>query len=427
MPQKRQGRSSAVLSVIAALLLGGASSGVTAAVWQPLLAEPGRRMEIDRSSIEKEGEDGVRARGRVVFERPLPDAVSGSAFRVLESYTRFDCKERTFATLQRVFKRDETEGIREENEAEPPVLPVRSGTLEDRVMRVACKPEGLDDARSELAETLKEVKEAGEEIAAANEPRGRRVLTASLGSGIRGRPAVPVRASMRREAPKPVVPWGYEGEGGPDQWGSLRPDYRLCASGQRQSPIDLKDGVAVDLPPVEFGYRPSLFRVTDNGRTLVVEVGENRVNLLGRPYTLVSAQFHQPGESTIEGRVSPMSVHLLHRAADGRLLMVAVPLELGPENPALQTILDHIPLEKHEPVEPPETALDLRAFVPLLPAYYTYMGSLSTPPCREGVQWVVMKQAVAVSAGQLAIFSRLYPGNARPLQAANGRLIKESR
>lgn len=416
------------MPVLAAFVVaGGLASPVSAAIWQPLLAEPGRRMEIDRSSIEKDGEEAVRARGRVVFERPLPDAVSGSTFRVLESYSRFDCKERTFSTLQRVFKRDETEGIREENTKDPPVLPVRTGSLEDRVMRVACKPEGIDDAKQELAATIESVNDATKEMAEADEAKGKRILTASLGSGIRGRVAAPVRASMRRTAPKPVVPWGYEGEGGPDHWGELRPDYRLCASGQRQSPIDLKDGVAVDLPPVEFDFRPSLFRVTDNGRTLVVEVGENYVHLLGKRYTLVSLQFHQPGESTLEGRVSPMSAHFLLRAEDGRLLMVAVPLELGPENPALQTVLDHIPLEKYEPVEPPETALDLRAFVPVLRAYYTYMGSLSTPPCHEGVQWVVMKNAVAVSADQVAIFSRLYPGNARPLQAANGRLVKESR
>jgi carbonic anhydrase len=413
--------------IAAALLIAAGLAPASAAVWQPLLAEPGRRMEIDRSSIEKDGEDTVRARGRVVFERPLPDAVSGSAFRVLESTHRFDCKERTFATLQRVFKRDESEGLREESEADPPVLPVRTGTLEDRVMRVACRPDGIGDAKAEMAAALREVNDAGREIVAANEPKGRRVLSATLGGAAPRVTPPQQRVALRREAPPPAVSWGYEGAGGPDQWGSLRPDYRLCASGQRQSPIDLRDGVAVDLPPVEFDYRPSLFRVTDNGRTLVVEVGENRVRLLGRRHTLVSLQFHQPGENTVEGRATPMSAHFLHRADDGRLLMVAVPLEIGPENPALQTILDHLPLERHEPVEPPATALDLRAFVPALPAYFTYMGSLSTPPCREGVQWVVMKQAVAISAQQLAIFSRLYPGNARPLQAANGRLIKESR
>lgn len=415
--------------LLATLLLSGAVPPAFAAIWQPLLAEPGRRMEIDRSTIKRESDDVVLARGRVVFERPLPDAVSGSAFRVLESHSRFNCKARTFATLQRVFMRDESEGLREESESDPPELPVRSGTLEDRVMRVACRPDGLDGAKEEFAEALQQVNEAGKEIAAANERR--RVLTAKLGSGVGGSAAVaaasPQRVAARREAPAPAIAWGYEGAGAPDQWGSLRPDYRLCASGQRQAPIDLKDGIAVDLPPVEFDYRPSLFRVTDNGRTLKVEVGDNRVRLLGKRYTLVGLQFHHPAEVTTDGRGAAMAAHFIHRADDGRMLLIAVPLEAGPENAALQTVLDHLPLERHEPVEPPTTPLDLRALLPAQPGYFTFMGSLSTPPCTEGVQWVAMKQAVPVSPAQIAIFARLYPANARPLQAANGRLVKESR
>lgn len=413
---------------LAMLVLLGAAPPALAAIWQPLLAEPGRRMEIDRSTIKRESDDIVLARGRVVFERPLPDAVSGSTFRVLESHSRFNCKARTFATLQRVFMRDESEGLREESESDPPELPVRAGTLEDRVMRVACRPEGLDGAKEEFAETLQQVNEASKEITAANDRR--RVLTANLGAA-GGRSAAAAgtaqRVAARREAPAPVVAWGYEGAGAPDQWGSLRPDYRLCASGQRQAPIDLKDGIAVDLPPVEFDYRPSLFRVTDNGRTLKVEVGENRVRLLGKRYTLVGVQFHHPAEVTTDGRGAAMAAHFIHRADDGRMLLIAVPLEAGPENAALQAVLDHLPLEKHEPVEPPGTPLDLRALLPAQPGYFTFMGSLSTPPCTEGVQWVVMKQAVPVSPGQIAIFARLYPANARPLQAANGRLVKESR
>jgi carbonic anhydrase len=122
-----------------------------------------------------------------------------------------------------------------------------------------------------------------------------------------------------------------------------------------------------------------------------------------------------------------MVVHLVHKSDEGQLAVVAVLLERGSENPFIQTLWNNLPLEKNVAVQPPATQIDLASLLPTTRSYYTYMGSLTTPPCSEGVLWLVMKQPVQVSQDQINIFSRLYKNNARPIQPAAGRVIKEDR
>lgn len=417
-----------------------------AALWQALLAEPGRRLEIDRMSI-KQDDTGKKAEawGRLILARPLPDAVSGTSFRVLESYIRFDCDGNNFATLRRVFKKDRDEEIRAEEDRIPAERPVRADSFEDRVMRVACRPGGKAGERFDFKNTLKAANRAASRAAEAPVPVRKRLLSADLGLGeppgqapsAAGKAGANQGEASRElsangdaaaaNASRPPVAWAYAGDGGPAQWALLRPEYHLCDQGTRQAPIDVRDPVAVDLPPLAFDYQPSLFRLSDRGHSLHLVVGENRLRLLGRDYLLLETVFHHPGEVAVRGEQTPMAVHLHHRADDGRLLIVVVPLQTGTENPAVQIALNHLPLERHLSVEPPDTAIDLGDLLPSELSYATFMGSLSTPPCTEGVQWIVLKQAVTVSAEQLAIFARRYPNNARPLQPAHGRLIKESR
>jgi carbonic anhydrase len=220
--------------------------------------------------------------------------------------------------------------------------------------------------------------------------------------------------------------WSYSGEGGPAAWGSLKPEFGLCARGQRQSPIDIRDGIAVDLEPLKVDYRPSGFNVVDNGHTVQVNVAPgNTIEVMGRRYELAQFHFHRPSEERINGRQYELSVHLVHRDPEGRLAVIGVVLERGAAQPVVQQVWNSLPLEKQETV-PGATAIDLNALLPQDRRYYTYMGSLTTPPCSEGVLWMVMQQPVPVSASQIGIFARLYPNNARPLQQAAGRLIKQS-
>lgn len=221
--------------------------------------------------------------------------------------------------------------------------------------------------------------------------------------------------------------WSYDGETGPDHWGKLKPEWKVCSSGERQSPIDIRDGVRVDQEPVRFYYKPSSFRVIDNGHTVQVNVSAgNRIVAMGREFELAQFHFHRPSEERVNGKLYEMVAHLVHKDKDGRLAVVAVLLDKGPSNPIVQMVWNHLPLERD--VEyPASAALDLEALLPSDRGYFSYMGSLTTPPCSEGVLWIVLREPAPVSAEQVAAFARLYPSNARPIQQAAGRLIKESR
>ncbi|MEO6354362.1 MAG: carbonic anhydrase family protein [Oxalobacteraceae bacterium] len=223
-----------------------------------------------------------------------------------------------------------------------------------------------------------------------------------------------------------AVPWSYAGEGAPMHWGKLNADWTQCDLGTRQSPIDVRDGIRVELEPIVFNYQPARFNVLDNGHTVQVNLGSgNHITVMNKTYELVQFHFHRPSEERINGRASDMVAHLVHKDADGKLAVVAVLLDGGNPNDLVQTIWNNLPLEKNDPVIP-TSLIDMNQLLPAGREYYTYMGSLTTPPCSEGVLWMVMKQPMQLSADQIAIFSRLYPMNARPIQAGSGRLIKES-
>lgn len=238
------------------------------------------------------------------------------------------------------------------------------------------------------------------------------------------------RTAVRRK-PAPThagkdLHWGYEGEASPEHWGDLNPEFIKCSTGTRQSPIDIREGIAVDLQPIGFDYKVSSFAVIDNGHTVQVNVGAgSSIQIMGRRYELLQFHFHRPSEERINGRQFDMVIHLVHKDSEGRLAVVAVLLDRGSVNPLMQTVWANLPLEKNELV-PAQIQLDLNQLLPESRLYYTYMGSLTTPPCSEGVLWMVLKSPVQVSTQQINIFSRLYPMNARPVQPTHGRLIKES-
>ena len=220
--------------------------------------------------------------------------------------------------------------------------------------------------------------------------------------------------------------WRYDGADGPAQWSQLKPEFALCGKGQRQSPIDIRDGIAVDLEPIRFDYQPVAAAVIDNGHTVQVNLAKgNSIEVQGRRFELRQFHFHRPSEERINGRQFDMVVHLVHQDGDGRLAVLAVLLESGSAQPLVQSVWNDLPLERHTEMAM-RGPLDLSQLLPVDRRYYTYMGSLTTPPCSEGVLWLVLRQPVAIAAAQIGVFSRLYPMNARPLQQAEGRLIKQS-
>ena len=220
--------------------------------------------------------------------------------------------------------------------------------------------------------------------------------------------------------------WDYVGGAGPESWGQMKPEFAKCSSGTRQSPIDIRDGIKVNLDPVQFDYKPSPFRVLDNGHTVQVNVGPgNSIDVAGRRFDLVQFHFHRPSEERINGKQFDMVAHLVHKDIDGRLAVVAVLLDRGSAHPLVQSVWNNLPLEKGDEVAA-RTTLDMNTLLPTERSYFTYMGSLTTPPCSEGVLWMVMKTPMPISNEQVGIFARLYPMNARPIQSVSGRLIKES-
>jgi carbonic anhydrase len=229
------------------------------------------------------------------------------------------------------------------------------------------------------------------------------------------------------QAPNPhAAHWSYGGEGGPEAWGQLKPEFATCATGSRQSPIDIRSGVKVDLEPIQFDYRPTGFSVVDNGHTIQVNLGGgNSIEVQGRRFDLLQFHFHRPSEERVNGRQFDMVAHLVHKDPEGRLAVVAVLLDRGSVQPLVQTIWNNLPLEKGTE-QVVRSELDMNQLLPADRRYFTYMGSLTTPPCSEGVLWMVLQQPVPVATEQVNVFSRLYPMNARPIQQAGGRLIKQS-
>jgi carbonic anhydrase len=292
--------------------------------------------------------------------------------------------------------------------------------------RMATTEEPLDRLRRRLGQVLGTKGEVDAERSGELRVLTRSAGVASVAHAAPGRPETIAVASHVAPDRQPAAHWGYEGRGGPQAWGRLKPEFRQCAVGQRQSPIDIRDGIALELEPVQFDYQPSGFSVIDNGHTVQVNVAPgNSIEVNGKRYALQQFHFHRPSEERINGRQFEMDTHLVHQDAEGRLAVVAVLLERGAAQPLLQTVWNNLPLEKNEEFAA-RAQIDLNQLLPTDRRYFTYMGSLTTPPCSEGVLWLVMQQPVPVSAQQIDIFSRLYPMNARPIQQAAGRMIKQS-
>ena len=273
--------------------------------------------------------------------------------------------------------------------------------------------------------------ESGENVITSVRPSAAQVAAARKArhpAGVASAAAGDGNMDIAANAGQSLLPthWDYDGSAGPESWGRMRPEFNKCATGTRQSPIDIRGGIAVDLEPIRFDYRPSAFSVIDNGHTVQVNVEPgNSITITGKRYELVQFHFHRPSEERINGRQYDMVAHLVHKDVDGHLAVVAVLLDRGSAQAIVQSVWNNLPLEKGDEVRA-GTRIDLAQLLPEDRRYYTYMGSMTTPPCSEGVLWMVMKQPVPISVEQVAIFSRLYPMNARPIQQADGRLIKES-
>jgi len=221
--------------------------------------------------------------------------------------------------------------------------------------------------------------------------------------------------------------WAYSGHhGGPAQWAELDPKFEACAQGQRQSPIDIRNAVKAELPPLRFDYGSLPATWTNNGHTVQLNLPEGATLAAGeRRFSLLQFHFHTPSEEAVMGKRYDMVAHFVHKDAQGQLGVVAVLFKRGPAHAGWGQVLAHLP-RPGEQLTVDGPPLDLAALLPAQRGYYSFDGSLTTPPCSEGVSWMVLKTPVTVSAAQLASFRQLYAANARPLQPGHGREIRQS-
>lgn len=217
--------------------------------------------------------------------------------------------------------------------------------------------------------------------------------------------------------------WSYSGAEGPSHWGGI------CHTGKAQSPIEIRtqEADAKKLPPLVIDYRPGTLHIIDNGHTIQVNVDKgSSISVGGHRFDLVQFHFHKPSEEMIDGRHFAMVVHLVHRDAKGNLAVIAVPLRVGTANPVIDTLWRYLPHEKEREKSLHAVSISPGQLLPASRAYFTYMGSLTTPPCTEGVRWFVLKTAGTVSLNQITTFSKLYRANARPVQPLNKREVEAS-
>lgn len=218
--------------------------------------------------------------------------------------------------------------------------------------------------------------------------------------------------------------WEYDGETGPQHWGTLHKDFEICGKGKNQSPINLTGFTQAQLTPLDIKYQSGGYEVINNGHTVQVNYAPgSELVLEGKSYELKQYHFHSPSENQIESKSYPMEMHLVHKAKDGALAVIAVMFEEGKENKALAQAWDKMAKKAGE-----KNALDkpvaAEGLLPSTREYYQFNGSLTTPPCSEGVHWFVMKNPVSASKAQLETFKQvMHHDNNRPVQAINARSV----
>ncbi len=239
--------------------------------------------------------------------------------------------------------------------------------------------------------------------------------------------------TAKQEAPQKTskeknTNWSYEGTTGPEHWGELKPEYKICLNGQEQSPINIKTEQIKhkndNKNHLQMSYQPISFSIKNNGHSIEGKANssDNYLTLGNNRYTLKQFHFHTPSEHQIEGKPADMELHLVHQNDQGQLAVVGILIKEGQVNEGFAELWENIPTitVKQDDVQ---NVIDIQRILPLDQSSFRYTGSLTTPPCTEGVQWILMKQEIEMSKEQIEAFHALFPPNNRPVQPINGREV----
>ncbi len=223
-----------------------------------------------------------------------------------------------------------------------------------------------------------------------------------------------------------AVHWGYQGDIGPDHWGDLSPEFHMCKEGKSQTPIDIVGAVDTDLPPITFNYDNTTLSLVNNGHTIKANYDEgSSITVDGKTYRLLQFHFHSLSENKVEGEYFPLEAHLVHQSADGSLAVVGVLFAEGAGNPLLDRLWGYTPSKVDSTTTVISSSINVLDLLPQNADYYSFTGSLTTPPCTEGVKWMVLQTPVSISPGQIAKFRSFFNDHEtkRPIQPLNGRVI----
>jgi carbonic anhydrase len=217
--------------------------------------------------------------------------------------------------------------------------------------------------------------------------------------------------------------WSYEGDGNPEKWGELQADFKVCQLGLEQTPIDLSNGIKGDVGSVDYDYKPLPLRILHNGHSVMVNADPGSACVIsGTRYELLQFHFHHPSEHLLAGKGFDLECHFVHKASTGALAVTGMFIRPGAANAALKTFFDSMPAKEGLEARLGIT-VDIAAVLPKNGGYFRYMGSLTTPPCSEGLTWTVHKEPVEASVEQIQKFAALFPNNARPAQKRNRRFL----
>ena len=248
-----------------------------------------------------------------------------------------------------------------------------------------------------------------------------------------GRPAGPTtRPSVAPGPDEPV--WHYDGGEGPEHWGELGPRFASCRDGRQQSPIDIVlPANGGDVPRVMLQFPPATLRIAhhehvadgiNNGHTIQINYDDGDTLSVGdTSFDLVQYHFHSPSEHTFSGRRYPMEMHMVHRASSGALAVVGVLVAEGRHHAAFDPVWTNLPRAKGVETHYEHITVDVDALLPASHASYRYQGSLTTPPCTEGVEWIVLSTPIELDRQQIDMFRAIIHDNSRPVQALNGRVV----
>lgn len=235
---------------------------------------------------------------------------------------------------------------------------------------------------------------------------------------------VMLAASFSIGATEQPVHWGYEGQESPEHWGELSPDFTLCEIGKNQSPINIQGALKANHCKLALAFQQGKQQIINNGHTIQINVSEgNTLHLDKETFMLQQLHFHSPSENEIDGKQFPLEGHFVYKNKDGSLAVLALMFKTGKANPELAKAWQQIPTRVGQTTMLTHP-IDIKALLPEKFDFYRFSGSLTTPPCSEGVIWMVLEQPVSASDEQIRQFlSALHHTNNRPVQPLNGRII----